>query len=85
MPLEKVISPRQVKTAYMLVLEKGPSSFLFIKGDRLSQEVRKKYVPALAGRCNTVYWEQNTRMYSKLQTQSWLFSRPERRKQLHSP
>lgn len=64
MPLEKVISPRQVKTAYMLVLEKGPSSFLFIKGDRLSQEVRKKYVPALAGRCNTVYWEQNTRMYS---------------------
>lgn len=48
----------------MLVLEKDPSSFLFIKGDWSSQKVRKKNVPVLAGRCNTTYWEQNTRMVS---------------------
>lgn len=41
-PLEKVISPGQAKTAsYVLVSEKGPSSFLFIKGDWLGQKVRK--------------------------------------------
>lgn len=41
-PLEKVISPGQVKTAsYVLVSEKGPSSFLFIKGDWLGQKVGK--------------------------------------------
>lgn len=57
--LKKVIFLKQMKTAYMLVLEKGPSSFLFIKGDWLSQKVRKKNIPALAGRCNAIYWEQS--------------------------
>lgn len=86
MRLKKVISPRQAKAAYMLVLEKDPSSFLFIKGDWSSQKVRKKKRPCISRKMQyNVLGTKHQDGVLQLQTQSRCFFRPERKEQLHSP